>query len=303
MVDLHSLVVTPVNSSSNFALMMARRTLAGGIDGVFEGIEDRQVSSSSRRCLTWWPVGCPKRFNAEVARSQPLHKVTFYLAFINMSEAQFTLYSHLTGPNGWKVTYLLNELGLSYNTVYVNTKENDHKKPPYLALNPNGRMPTLVDHKNGDFTVWESSAILLYIVDKYDTEKRFTVTSEEDRYHLYQWLFFQASGQGPYYGQSYWFNHIHPEKIPSAQERYKNETRRVLGVLESVLLKQEWLVGGKLTIADLTFVPWHNSLKGLLGEEFDFEKGFPATYRWHTSISALPGVKAGNELKARLMTH
>lgn len=99
------------------------------------------------------------------------------------------------------------------------------------------------------------------------------MTDEADKYQLYQWLFFQMSGQGyvtylltsfaslsshypsPYFGQGFWFNHIHPEKIASAQDRYKNEAKRVLGVLESVLLTREWLVGGKFTIADLSFVP------------------------------------------------
>ncbi len=80
------------------------------------------------------------------------------------------------------------------------------------------------------------------------------MTTEEDKFVLLQWLFFQASGQGPYYGQAAWFTFFHPEKIPSAQERYKKETLRVLGVLEGVLSKQEWLVGGKPTIGDLSFI-------------------------------------------------
>lgn len=110
----------------------------------------------------------------------------------------------------------------------------------------------------------------------------------------------------PYFGQSYWFNHVHSDKLPSAQDRYQQETRRVLGVLESVLTRQEWLVGGKITIADLSFVPyvglgfdspfpanlhvrrgrWNNSLNALLGGEFSFEGEFPATYRYASSPSA-----------------
>lgn len=90
--------------------------------------------------------------------------------------------------------------------------------------------------------------------DKYDTEHRISVTGDE-KYHELQWLYFQASGQGPYYGQAGWFMIYHPEKVPSAVERYKNEMKRVFSVLDSVLSKQEWLVGGKMTIADISFIP------------------------------------------------
>ena len=100
----------------------------------------------------------------------------------------------------------------------------------------------------------ESDAILTYIVDKYDPEHKISAATEEDKYRQLQWLFFQASGQGPYFGQAAWFSYFHPEKIPSAQERYRNEILRVLGVLDGVIAKQEWLVAGKPTIADLSFI-------------------------------------------------
>lgn len=117
---------------------------------------------------------------------------------------------------------------------------------------------------------------MLYLVEKYDTEKRLTATDEKGKVELLQWLFFQVSGQGyvprpisgilmtdlpisclyfsPYFGQAVWFELYHPEKLPSAIERYKAEIRRVFGVLETVLSKQEWLAAGKMTIADLAFV-------------------------------------------------
>ena len=91
---------------------------------------------------------------------------------------------------------MLDELGLTYEPVYLDFAKNEQTSPAYTQLNPNGRIPTLVDHKNGDFVIWESGAIFLYLVDKYDTEKRLTVTDEKERYSLIQWLFFQASGQG-----------------------------------------------------------------------------------------------------------
>ena len=103
---------------------------------------------------------------------------------------------------------------------------------------------------------------MLYLVDKYDPEHKISAVAEADKYHQLQWLFFQSSGQGPYFGQAAWFSWYHPEKIPSAVDRYKNEIRRVLGVLDGVLAKQEWLVADKLTVADLSFIPY---VPGLLG--------------------------------------
>ena len=96
---------------------------------------------------------------------------------------------------------------------------------------------------------------MVYLVDKYDRQHKISASTEDDKYHQLQWLYFQASGQGPYYGQGWWFYH-QPQKIPSAVERYQKETLRILGVLESVLSKQDWLVGGKPTIADFSFFSW-----------------------------------------------
>ena len=91
---------------------------------------------------------------------------------------------------------VLKELGLTYEAVYLDFAKQEHKAPEFTKYNPNGRIPALIDHKNGDFVLWESDAILLYLTDKYDTEKRLTVTDEKDKYTLLQWVFFQASGQG-----------------------------------------------------------------------------------------------------------
>ena len=91
---------------------------------------------------------------------------------------------------------MLEELGLTYESVYLDFSKGEQKAPTHTQYNPNGRIPTLIDHQNGDYAIWESDAILLYLVDKYDTEKKLTVTDEKDKYSLIQWLFFQASGQG-----------------------------------------------------------------------------------------------------------
>jgi len=136
---------------------------------------------------------------------------------------------------------------------------------------------------------------MLYLVDKYDKEKKLTVKSPSDVAHLNQWLFFQASGQGPYYGQAAWFARAHPEKIPSAIERYQAEIIRVLGVLESALSKQEWLVGNKCTIADLSFLTWNDLAVNMFVKgynDFNFEKDFPHVASWHAKIGARHAVKS-----------
>jgi len=219
---------------------------------------------------------------------------------------QFTLFSHVGGPNGWKVAFVLEELGLSYETKYLNFQKGEHKDSEFTKYNPNGRIPAIIDHHNNDFVIWESNAILLYLVDKYDTEKRLTVTDENEKYALIQWLFFQASGQGPYFGQAGWFVNFHPEKLPSAIDRYKREIIRVLGVLESVLSKQEWLVGGKLTIADISFVTWNNTaFTYLLGdvEDFNAERDVPSVLAWHNKVKEVPSVKKLFELRQSLLAN
>ncbi|KAI0829863.1 glutathione S-transferase C-terminal-like protein [Trametes gibbosa] len=205
---------------------------------------------------------------------------------------QFTLYTHNGGPNGWKVAFVLEELGLTYESKYLDFSKGEQKAEEHTSLNPNGRIPTLVDHTNGDFTIWESNAILIYLVDRYDKEKKISVTEEGDKYKLYQWLFFQASGQGPYFGQAFWFLKYHQEKIPSAIERYQKEAQRVFTVLEGVLSKDGWLVGGKPTIADISFITWNRAAFFVIfqGTEVNPEKDFPAVWKWHKAMEARPAV-------------
>ncbi|EGF99221.1 uncharacterized protein MELLADRAFT_40377 [Melampsora larici-populina 98AG31] len=190
----------------------------------------------------------------------------------------------------WQVAFLLEELGLSYETIYFDFKKGEQKSEEHTKLNPNGRIPTIIDHKNSDFTLWESNAILEYLAYTYDKEGKFTVSKPEEKYKQLQWLFFQSSGQGAYFGQAAWFKSFHAEKIPSAIERYQNEVKRVSGVLNNVLSKQEWLVGEKLTIADLSFIPWHYGAIKIL-DETDFSKEYPALDKWFKKMTARPAIK------------
>jgi len=210
--------------------------------------------------------------------------------------------AHHARPSIRKVAIVLEELGLTYETVYLRFDKQEQKAPEFTKYNPNGRIPAIIDHHNNDFVLWESAAILVYLADKYDPEHKISVSDSGEKYQQLQWLLFQASGQGPYFGQSSWFQFYHKEKVPSAVERYNNEIRRVLGVLDGVLSKQEYLVGGKLTIADFAFIPWNESaVTRNLGADFDFDKEFPAASKWHKKLRERESVKKLYALRFSLM--
>ncbi|EJT97672.1 glutathione S-transferase C-terminal-like protein [Dacryopinax primogenitus] len=206
---------------------------------------------------------------------------------------QFTLYA-FPGPttNGWKVAHVLSELGLTYEMIFLDYFKNEHRTPEFLKLNPNGRIPALIDHGNNDFSLWESNAILMYLVDQYDKEHRLSADTNVDQAIQDQWLLFQASGHDAYTGQWAWFAKYTPdEKVPQAIERYKKETEHIMGVLESVLSKQEWLVGGKITIADISFIAANDqTFTNILGLDYS-RKMFPAVYKWHTAMISRPAIK------------
>ncbi|KAE8338256.1 hypothetical protein BDV24DRAFT_166460 [Aspergillus arachidicola] len=212
------------------------------------------------------------------------------------------LYGERPTANPVKVLILLNELSLPYTISPIPFTEV--KSPSYLSLNPNGRLPTLHD-PNTNLTIWESGAIIEYLVDRYDTSRRLSFEpGTHDFYLAKQWLHFQMSGQGPYYGQLVWFKKFHEEQVPSAVERYLKEVNRVTGVLEGWLEKQAgvygegdgpWLVGGKLSYVDLAFVPWQR-MPGLFVsvEDFDIEK-FPFVKGWLGRMMEREGVRIGIE--------
>jgi glutathione S-transferase len=144
---------------------------------------------------------------------------------------------------------------------------------------------------------WESGAIIEYIIEKYDKDHKFSFKAGTDEaYYAKQWLFFQVSGQGPYYGQASWFIKFHPEQLPSAIERYTKEMNRVTGVLEGHLAKQQelygsngdgpWLVGNKYSFADISFVSWQNIIQMLVPkDQYDLDN-FPIVKEWVAKMLA-----------------
>jgi glutathione S-transferase len=207
------------------------------------------------------------------------------------------------GPNPSKVRIILEELGLPYRLVPI--PFSDVKKPEYVAINPNGRIPSVQDPNTG-ITLWESGAIIEYLVERYDTNHRLSFAlGTAESYHAKQWLFFQSSGQGPYFGQFTWFSRRHPENIPSAIERYGKEINRVSGVLDSHLAQQEkkhngseeydgpWLVGNKLSYVDLAFVSWQRVLLVVAKDDYD-EVNFPFLKKWIDNMASRESVKIGH---------
>lgn len=209
------------------------------------------------------------------------------------------LYNHATGPNPWKVVMLFHELNLPYESKFLQFP--DMKKPAFESVNINGRVPAIEDPNTG-ITIWESGAILEYLVETYD--KQHTISFPQgtpDYYAAKQWLHFQMSGQGPYFGQAVWFTRFHPEKVESARLRYVNEIRRVSDVLNRELQGKEYLVGGRYSFVDSAFVPWYAIVPAVTGDVFDLEKEFPNLIAWLNRVKARPAVADSLKEKADAM--
>ncbi|KIX99406.1 uncharacterized protein Z520_04982 [Fonsecaea multimorphosa CBS 102226] len=213
------------------------------------------------------------------------------------------LYSYRRGTNPWKVAMALEELMVPYVTKFLDKPEM--KQEPFEKINPNGRAPAIVDPNTG-ITIWESVAIIEYLVETYDRDHIFTYTTSPEKWELKQWLYYQMSGQGPYFGQASWFILYHEEKLQSAIDRYLREIRRVVGVLDRYLQDREYLVGDKFTIADLSFITWNMLVpwlfsRGASKQTLDIEKEFPAYNAWQQRMMARPAViKVVNDRKAAM---
>ncbi|RHZ69915.1 hypothetical protein CDV55_107948 [Aspergillus turcosus] len=205
-----------------------------------------------------------------------------------MSLKPIILWGHVMGPNPLKVVFILEHLGIPYEHKFVPLDEI--KKEPFVNINPNGRLPAIQDPNTG-ITLWESGAILEYLMETYDKQNTISFPAGTPEYfHAKQWLHFQMSGQGPYFGQAVWFTKYHPENVESAKERYYNEIRRVSGVLDKYLQNRKYLFGDKFTYVDAAFVPWYRIIPGITGDAIDLEKDFPNLDAWLKRLHALPAI-------------
>lgn len=196
----------------------------------------------------------------------------------------FTLYTAPT-PNGHKASITLEELGLAYEVRALNLAKNEQKETAFLAINPNGRIPALVDHEADDFAVFESGAIMVYLADK---TGRLLPADAKGRSRVMQWLMLQMSGVGPMMGQANVFFRYWPEKYQPAIDRYQNESRRLFTVLDTQLAAHEYLAGD-YSIADIAHFSWVRTHKwsGVSLDELTHLQ------RWLSAIEARPPVQAG----------
>jgi len=188
-------------------------------------------------------------------------------------------------PNGWKASITLEELGLPYKVRRIDFNKKEQKEPWYLKINPNGRIPTIVDHDNGGFAVFESGALMIYLAEK---TGRLMPSDVKGRSLVIQWLMFQMAGIGPMMGQANVFYRYAPERIPYAIDRYQREVRRLFEVLDTRLADNEF-IAGDYSIADIANWSWVRGYKWS-GVTLD---GLPNLTRWLDAIAERPAVKRG----------
>ena len=200
------------------------------------------------------------------------------------------LYTSAT-PNGYKISFLLEEIGLDYSVHVINLGEQEQKSAEFLAMNPNGRIPVIVDHDNDDFVVFESGAILVYLAEK---SGQLLPVEEKARSRVLQWLMFQMGGVGPMMGQANVFFRYFDEKIPAAINRYQHEGRRLFEVLDGQLEGREYICD-EYSIADIAAWPWvvtHN-WSGINVDSLDHLKA------WLDRMAARPAVVRGRNIPER----
>ena len=212
------------------------------------------------------------------------------------------LYS-LPTPNGVKVSIALEEMELAYEPHLVSFGTNDQKSPEFLSLNPNGRIPALIDPDGPDgqpIGLFESGAILVYLAEK---TGKLMPKDAAGRYEVLQWLMFQMGGVGPMFGQFGHFFKFAADKVANnsyPMERYRDEAKRLLGVLEQRLTGRSWLVGDDYSIADIATFPWVRGVDVFYGgkEVLDLAS-FPAVMDWVARAAARPASLKGLDIPAR----
>lgn len=197
------------------------------------------------------------------------------------------LYTAAT-PNGKKISIMLEETGLSYKVHHLDLSNLEQKQEWFLEINPNGRIPAIIDRDNDDFSVFESGAILIYLAEK---TGKFLPADEKGRSIVIQWLMFQMSAIGPMQGQLNVFYRYAPEKIEYAIKRYTNETNRLYSVLDR-RLKDNKFLAGEYSIADIATWPWINAYEwaGLDLESYQNLK------RWFELLGERPAVLRGKDI-------
>lgn len=189
-------------------------------------------------------------------------------------------------PNGRKVSIMLEELGLPYQTHPINITQDEQFTPAFLAISPNNKIPAIVDREADDLCLMESGAILIYLAEKH---KKFLPADGLARWRALEWLMWQMGGAGPMLGQAHHFFHFNPDKSEYAKARYTNEAKRLYQVLDKQLSEHAYLAGDEYSIADIATWPWISRFQWQ-GVNFS---DYPNALRWYREIAARPAVKRG----------
>jgi glutathione S-transferase len=192
-------------------------------------------------------------------------------------------------PNGWKISIALEEMELPYTLRPLALSKLEQKEEWFLRINPNGRIPAIVDHDNDGFAVFESGAILIYLAEK---SGKFLPKEPKSRSRVLQWLMFQHGGVGPMMGQANVFFRYAPEKIPYAIERYQREVRRLFEVMERQLASSEYIAGSEYSIADIALWSW---IAGYSWSGINVD-GLPQLKRWMDLVAARPAAQRGRNI-------
>jgi len=195
-------------------------------------------------------------------------------------------------PNPMKVALFLEETGLPHELKPVDTRKGEQHRPEFLALNPNGKVPVIVDQETGA-TVFDSNAILLYLAEK--TGQFLPENTLAARGELLSWLMFVATGVGPFSGQAVHFRHFAPEQLPYAVNRYLYEAKRHYGILDARLAERRYVLGEAYTIVDMAVWGWARMVPFIMGEEA--WAGLPNLKRLLDEISARPAAQRAEALK------
>ena len=206
---------------------------------------------------------------------------------MNSEKKMIDLYTAST-PNGWKVSITLEELNIPYNIIPIDLIKGEQKEPSFLKVNPNGRIPAIVDRSENDLAIFESGAIMIYLAEK---EGKLLPKDPVKKAKVLQWLMFQMGGIGPMMGQANVFYRYFPEKIQSVIDRYQNESKRLFTVINDHLNENEYLAGD-FSLADIANWSWIRIHKWS-GVEID---DLPNLMRWMELVGERPACKKGVEV-------
>lgn len=190
-------------------------------------------------------------------------------------------------PNGRKVSIMLEEIGLDYTVFPINISKDEQFQPHFLEVSPNNRIPAIVDKDNNNFSLFESGAILMYLAEK--SGKLINKSNMDEYYRTIEWLMWQMGGVGPMFGQVHHFVKYNKGKSEYAEERYSKEARRLYGVMDKRLNKNQYISGKEYSIADISIWPWTARFDW---QEIDLND-FPNVARWYKEMIDRPAVQKG----------